>query len=1318
MPMGKTFRWIGAGILILIVIIVVAGFFILRSDRFHRYVIAKAAEKIGESTGGRVEIASYTFQWRPLTITIHNLVVHGTEAENQRPLFAVDELDIGLKIVSLLHQQVDLNDIEVKHPVVNLVVNRAGKTNIPSPKQPTSNSKPVNVFDLAVNHAVLSNGEIYYLDRKMPLDAELHDLDTLIQFDRSRKLYAGQLSYRNGRLKYGAYNPVPHDFASKFTASPSEFALNPATLRVANSRLTLRATVTDFKDPNLNGNYDLLLHTADFRRMMKNPSLPVGDVTLAGTMKYHDVPGRPLLDLIEMQGELSSPDLLVEMPAVRTRINRLRGHFALAGGNFSARGLAADLLGGHLDADISVRNVASTNNQAGSLRASIGNLSLVNVEQAMRTANAQQVPVSGRVNGTAQAAWKGNIQKTLRARADATLAGAINPPRNGPAGQTPLNGAFHIIYVAATQAITFTQTQLQTPASLLRVNGTVANRSNLQVQANTRNLHELETLALAFKPPAPAKPGTAPPPPPQVYGTAVLNANVTGSMKWPNITGQLDAQNLQVQDTHWKRLQAGLQASPGGIRLQRGSLVSATQGSLRFDLSAGLRNWSYLPSDPIAVNVVATSMPVAQLAQLANLQYPISGNLSANINVRGSQLNPVGRGNLRLAAARIDGVAIPRATVDFHGDGNAVNSTTNVSIAGGAVVANLIYYPRNQGYNAQLNARQIRLGQIQKLSAMQVAGILNANAAGRGTLKDPQLDAIITIPQLQIREKPISGITAKIGVANQQANLLVDSTVAQSFVQARGTMKLTGDKYATLRLDTRGIALQALLAAYMPQQSNNMRGELELHATASGPLSTPSAMQATLNIPVFNVSYNQLQIGAVAPIRADYRNNTLTLDRTELKGTGTDIVLQGSYPLNGQAPASFTATGGIDLGIARLLDPELTSGGRIELNVHGAVAHGAPGVQGDIRIVNAMFSTPDAPMGVDNLNGLLALNNDRIVIQQFTGNVGGGQMAATGTVAYRPAVQFNVGLKADHVRLLYPEGVRTILDSDLTLSGNTQNANLGGRVLLDSMSFTQGFDIATFMSNTNTGATSPPGQGFSQNLHLNIAVQSTGQLGLESSQLSLNGAINLRVQGTAADPVIIGRTDITSGEIFFMGRRYEIQRALANFTNPNETEPVLNVLVTTIVNQYNISLGLIGPMDRLRTTYVSDPPLPPVDIINLLARGQTTEEANAAPSNLGANQVIASGLASQVSGQVQKLAGISSLQIDPTIGGTNTNPGARIAIQQRVTKNFFFTFATDVTNAQQDIIQGEYQITKRWGVSADRDENGNIGVTAKFHTTF
>jgi translocation and assembly module TamB len=198
--------------------------------------------------------------------------------------------------------------------------------------------------------------------------------------------------------------------------------------------------------------------------------------------------------------------------------------------------------------------------------------------------------------------------------------------------------------------------------------------------------------------------------------------------------------------------------------------------------------------------------------------------------------------------------------------------------------------------------------------------------------------------------------------------------------------------------------------------------------------------------------------------------------------------------------------------------------------------------------------------------------------------------------------------------------------------------------------------------------------------------------------------------------VIVGRTDLTGGEVFLMKRRYQLVRGIINFTNPNRTEPVVNMLITTSVNQYNLNLSFVGPVDRLRTTYTSDPPLPPVDIINLLARGQTTEEA--APSSLNANSVLAQGLASQVSGQLQKFAGISSLQIDPTLGGNGTNPTARVAIQQRVTKNFIFTFSTDVSDPESQVVQGEYQFNNRWSMTAARTQNGGYAVDAKYRKTF
>ncbi len=57
-------------------------------------------------------------------------------------------------------------------------------------------------------------------------------------------------------------------------------------------------------------------------------------------------------------------------------------------------------------------------------------------------------------------------------------------------------------------------------------------------------------------------------------------------------------------------------------------------------------------------------------------------------------------------------------------------------------------------------------------------------------------------------------------------------------------------------------------------------------------------------------------------------------------------------------------------------------------------------------------------------------------------------------------------------------------------------------------------------------------------------------------------------------------------------------------------------------------------------------------------------------------------------------------------------------MQQRVTRNFLFTFSTDVTDAQREVVQGEYQVTPKWSVSALRNEMGGYAFDAKFHTSF
>ena len=95
----------------------------------------------------------------------------------------------------------------------------------------------------------------------------------------------------------------------------------------------------------------------------------------------------------------------------------------------------------------------------------------------------------------------------------------------------------------------------------------------------------------------------------------------------------------------------------------------------------------------------------------------------------------------------------------------------------------------------------------------------------------------------------------------------------------------------------------------------------------------------------------------------------------------------------------------------------------------------------------------------------------------------------------------------------------SVLSSDLALNGTPNSALLNGQVLIDRLSFTESFDLAT-LADEFTGPSSPPIGGIAQNIKLDVALKSAQEMGLSSSKLSLQGLAGLRVGGTIAEPVI------------------------------------------------------------------------------------------------------------------------------------------------------------------------------------------------------
>lgn len=1316
----KIALWVGGSLLGLILLLVATGAALLQSQRVHDYILALIQQKASEQLNTKVRIQNYVLHLPSLSVDVYGVTVHGAEPYPDPPILQLQHANVGVRILSVFGRKWYLDNVQLDSPVVYVYTDAQGNSNIPKVKS-SGGGKKTDIFDLGIRHTKLSQGVILYNDKKAKLDADLQYVDFRAGFDATQKKYFGHLGYTEGQLAANNLQTISHGLQADFDALPSTFHLTSAQLTIGKSKLNLRATLDNYSDPSIQATYDAAVEGDDLRRILKSNSLPQGLIQTSGSARYHALPQRPFLDAVELHGTLSSKQLDLQTDAVRIPIRTIATQYSLVGGNASIPSLKAQLLGGTLSAAASMKEL--TGNTKSQLSANLNGVSLSELRGMLRNAAMpREIAVRGGLNAQLNADW-GKTLDDMVAKADVLLNGTIAGSGANPkqAASIPLNSAIHGEYRGGTQQVALRDSYLRMPQTTLNMNGVMSKRSRLALQLHSNDLQEIATLIDLFRAP---KTGETPQPL-SLAGNANFQGTLEGSVSAPHLAGQLTAANLRVKGTSWKLLRTGVDLTPSMATFQNGQLQPASQGNITFRASAGLRKWSYTENSPLQVELNATQLNVADLTNLANTNVPVSGILNANIKMHGTQLHPYGDGNISLLHSTVYEEPLNTAQLTFSGTGDEVRGHLTLGSLAGAVQSDVTIRPQDKTYTAQVTADDLHVERLQNVKArnLEATGVINLNASGHGSFQDPQLQASVQSARLEIRKQAITGINLQLNVAHHMATANLISHVVNTVAQAQAKVNLTGDYPIQATLDTQPIPLQTVAAIYLPAQAGNISGQTEVHATLNGPLKNKKLLEGHIRVPQLQMNYtNTIQLASVSPILADYRDGVLNVQRGTIRGTDTDLQFQGSIPTGGNTPMSVLLLGTVNLHLAQLFDPNIRSGGQLRFNINSYGGTNDPNVQGKIEVVNASFARGDLPVGLQRGNGVLTLTKNRLNITKFEGSIGGGTVTAQGGVTYQPKMQFDLGVSAKEVRLLYPQGVRESVNADLRLSGNTDNALLGGNVTISDLSFTQAFDLMNFINQFTGGIKAPPSRGVAQNIQLNIGVRSDNNVNLVSRTLSINGTANLQVRGTAAQPVLLGRVNLASGDLIFNGNRFVLNGGTIQFVNPSETQPVVNLSLNTNIQQYNIYMRFNGPVNQLRTNYSSDPSLPAADIINLLAFGKTTEanQYSTTPTNQAAQSLIASQVSSQITSRVSKIAGISQLSINPVLnGGTSQGPaGANITIQQRVTGNLFVTFSSNVASTQNQTIQGQYQVTPRVAVSVTRNQNGGVAVDTLIKKTW
>src|SRR5690606_24723112 len=157
----------------------------------------------------------------------------------------------------------------------------------------------------------------------------------------------------------------------------------------------------------------------------------------------------------------------------------------------------------------------------------------------------------------------------------------------------------------------------------------------------------------------------------------------------------------------------------------------------------------------------------------------------------------------------------------------------------------------------------------------------------------------------------------------------------------------------------------------------------------------------------------------------------------------------------------------------------------------------------------------------------------------------------------------------------------SVIDGRLTLSGNRAQSLLSGEVVVLRAATNPEVSLGALIGSLREPTTPQSTSGLLRNMQLNIQVVSAADLSVETSLVrDIEAEIDLRVVGALSSPSLLGRMNVSRGQINFHGSRYRINRGEIDFVNPFRIEPVLDFEFETRIRAIDIGLILSGPARR------------------------------------------------------------------------------------------------------------------------------------------
>jgi translocation and assembly module TamB len=1287
---------IGAVILAVAAVVV----FVTQRDKVLARLAAALTETLSAEIGSRVEIGTIRVDVAPLTLVVEGVTVHSaSDAVPTAPL-SVDRVIVRPSLISFLTETPVIRWLRVEHPRVEVVTVEGGITNVPrigGATAPPSGGGPA----VLIRRIDIQDAEVIY--RSPTASVSLKGVNAVLYPDLVTRHVNADLTAPGGTVTMGTRTSPFGKTHLRVVAEGRRMTVTEFSFDGTGVSVSAQGTVA-FDEPavldlSATASMDLQPLLAAWAASQPLGGHVTARARVTGPLREPTLRGNLAAEAATYRG-VAIGDLAASFDAHDRRLTLTDATGRVFGGSIQ----------GHGSVDLGVAPVAW------SAEADTSRLRLAALLQRLTSFDAP-VPAH-EISGPLAIRGRGLSVDALEGHGHL----AIEMTRSEPdtAAPTPISRVRALVGLVVSADIPWTlrvgrlgleAASIATESGRMSVTGSVtaAGETNLALDATGQEVAAVtEALALPFS----------------AGGVAAFRGRLSGRSTAPVVEGRAEIRDLSLRGHPAGDIATTLRYAERTLSFRETVWRS---GEARYD-AVGKLTWEGESVPGFDLTATLRRAHVEDVLPIAFKPLPIRGAADGTITFRGAPADFVIGGDLRLGDGSIWGQSFDEGAVSIAITRQKISFAQAVLRRGESEVrghGSIVYH---EGFDAQLEAPVLHLQTLNlfALNELPISGVASAALAMKGTFDKPEMHGSVTIDYLEGAGQSLGRGRATLDVVDRR--LALKAALDDQHAELSAVLRWEPQFPLSAVLTIDNSSLVPLVRPWLPAAIADMNAALSGRIAVDGPLLRPLGWRVDARLTRLSADVGEYVVENQDDLVFTMDRGQVSVGACRLRGTDTTLTVSGGVDLF--KAYDLLIVGEADLRLTRLFVPTVTSGrGKTYLVLKISDRWASPKIQGGVTIQNAVIRTRamKQPITVDTVG--LFFNERQVVLESLDGSLGNGSVSASGQIqltGFRPT-RFGVLVDLSRVQFPLTDALVPTFSGQLVLAGTPEAHSLRGELTIDRALYDTRINVQEWILDLRRRAeeqtASPEAPALARGLSLNIHFTGREHIAVKNNLANADLEVDLTLKGTVDHPYLIGRIESREATLMFSSNTFDVQAATLDFVDPARFRPVIDLLATTTVQDYDITLHLAGTIERFDLGLTSDPSLTETDILALLTVGRTTEQVAQSEGSVGREEATSIAMQQLLEEGVDRLPGIDKLvdsfQIDPRYDPELNTSTTELSVgKQMLEDRLVLRYSTTLESSGRQAVLVEYELARNVFLIGEQDSQRGFGGDIRFRFEF